>query len=53
MHAIVFSFLDLFRSFVRGGRGRPEVDATRRVEEQRGHIDARRYLPRGTGTRRP
>ena len=25
----------------------------RRVEEQRGHVDARRYLSRDTGTRRP
>jgi hypothetical protein len=52
MHAIVFSFLDLFRSFVSGECGRPEVDAIRRVEEQRDNIDARSYLSHYAGTRR-
>jgi len=52
MHAIVLSFLDLFHSFVRGERGRPEMDATCRMEEQWDNVDARGYLSRGTGTRR-
>jgi hypothetical protein len=52
MHAIVFFFFDLFRSFVSGECGRPEVDATRRVEEQRDNIDARGYLSDYAGTRR-
>ena len=53
MHAIVFSVFDLFRSFVRGERGWPEVDATRRLEEQRDHIHARGYLSRYTCAGRP
>ena len=35
MHAIMFSFLDVFRSLVRGERGRAEVDAARRMEVNR------------------
>lgn len=43
MHGIMLSVLDLFRILVRGERGWPEVDSTRRLEEQRDHIYTRGY----------
>ena len=52
MHAILFCFLDLFRSVIRAKRGWTEVDATRRVEEQRNDGDASCYVPRSSGEER-